>query len=59
MNFIADKKIIKINNSEQVFYFDDNNTIWNDKLNRVGFYKKDRIIFYEDVKKSLNKILKK
>lgn len=59
MSFICDKKIIKIEDKDTIFYFDDNNTIWNEKMIRVGFYNNDKIIFYDDVKKKINKILKR
>ncbi len=51
--FVVDKDI------KNNYYLDDNNGVWNDKLQIIGAHENGKVFLYDDIKKTINKILNK
>ena len=51
--FVVDKDI------KNNYFLDDNNGVWNDKLQIIGAHENGKVYLYNDIKKTINKILNK
>lgn len=53
-NYLVADKDIKNN-----YYLDDFNGVWNDKLEIIGAHENGKVYLYNDITKTINKILNK